>query len=203
MKEKPIFEEVFTSLIQQPGFWLKLLIGGLLSFVPIVNIFAFGYLYRFSRQTRRSGQVNLPEWSDWPGLFKDGLRFAVVWLAYWLLPILLAMAISGVLRSLGLGALSYLLFSVVFLLSSVLFSSALYRLQMRSDFRDLLDVVLIMRMTCMNFLRFIIPALVFLGIFALALPIYGFALFGGFLLLIAYTGLCYRAVEHRAVEHRA
>lgn len=198
MKEKPIFEEVFTRLVQLPGFGLKLLIGGLLSFVPIVNIFAFGYLYRFSRRTRRTGQLSLPEWDDWSGLFMDGLKFAVVWLAYWLLPLLLASVISGVLGGLGLGALSYLLFSVVLLLSPVLFSSALYRLQMRSNFKDLLDVGLIIRMTYMELSRFIIPAFVFLGVFALALPIYGFAVFGGFLLLIAYTGLCYRSIEHRA-----
>jgi hypothetical protein len=198
MKEKPIFEEVFARLIRQPGFGLKLLTGGLLSFVPIVNIFAFGYLYRLSRQTRRTGQLNLPEWGDWRELFMDGLKFAVVWLAYWLLPILLAMAVSGVLVGLGLGALSYLLFSAVFVLSPVLFSSALYRLQMRAEFKDLLDVPLIMRMTFMELPRLIIPALTFLGVFALALPLYGFALFGGFLILIAYTGLCYREMEHRA-----
>ena len=197
MKEKPIFEEVFARLIQQPGFGLKLLIGGLLSFVPILNIFAFGYLYRFARSTRRSGQLSLPEWNDWSGLFLDGLKFAVVWLAYWLLPLLLASALSGVLFGLGLGALAYMLFASVFLLSPVLFSSALYRLQMRSDFKDLLDVTLIIRMAYMELPRFIIPALAFLGIFALALPIYGFALFSGFLLLIAYTGLCYRSMEHR------
>jgi hypothetical protein len=197
MKEKPIFEEVFTQLIRQPDFWLKVLIGGLLSFVPIVNFFAFGYLYRFSLQARRTGQLNLPEWNDWAGLFADGLKFAVVWLAYWLLPLLLALLVSSIFGGLGLAALSYLLLSSVFLISPVLFSSALYRLQMRSDFKDLLDVVLIIRMSYMEFSRFILPALVFLGICALALPIYGFALFAGFLLLIAHTGLCYRAIEHR------
>ena len=197
MKEKPIFEEVFTQLIRQPDFWLKVLIGGLLSFVPIVNFLAFGYLYRFSLQARRSGQLSLPEWNDWAGLFADGLKFAVVWLAYWLLPLLLALVVSSVIGGLGLGALSWLLLSSVFLISPVLFSSALYRLQMRSDFKDLLDVVLIIRMTYMEFSRFILPAFVFLGICALALPIYGFALFAGFLLLIAHTGLCYRAIEHR------
>jgi hypothetical protein len=195
MKETPIFEEVFMRLVRQPGFGLKVLIGGLLSFVPVVNIFAFGYLYRFSKLTRKTGQVNLPDWSDWKGLFFDGLRFAVVWVTYWLLPILLALLVSGLLGSFGVGAISYLLLSVVFLLSPVLFSSALYRLQMRSDFKDLLDVSLIVRMTYMELPRFIIPAFVFLGIFALAMPIYGFAVFAGFLMLIAYTGICYRAIE--------
>ncbi len=198
MKETPIFEEVFMRLVRQPGFGLKVLIGGLLSFVPGVNILAFGYLYRFSQRTRKSGQIALPQWEDWQGLFLDGLRFAVAWLVYWLLPVLLALLVSNLLVALGLVALAYLLFSGVFLLSPVLFSAALYRLQMRSDFKDLLDLPLIFRMATMELPRFIIPALVFLGLFALALPLYGFAVFAGFLMLIAYTSLCYRAIEQRS-----
>lgn len=195
MKETPIFEEVFMRLVRQPGFGLKLLIGGLLSFVPIVNIFAFGYLYRFSRKTRKAGQVSLPEWSDWRALFLDGLRFGVVWLAYWLLPIVLMSLISGLLYSIGLSAIAYLVTSITVLISPILFSSALYRLQMRSDFKDLLDVPLIVRMTYMEMPRFVIPAFVFLGVFVLSVPLYGFAVFFGFLMLIAYTGLCYRSLE--------
>lgn len=183
-------------LIRQPGFGLKLLIGGLLSFVPIVNIFAFGYLYRFSRKTRATGHVSLPEWTDWRALFFDGLRFGVVWLAYWLLPIFLMSLLSGLLATIRLGAISYLVISITVLISPILFSSALYRLQMRSDFKDLLDVALIFRMTYIEMPRFVIPAFVFLGIFALSVPLYGFAVFFGFLMLIAYTGLCYRSLEN-------
>ena len=162
MKETPIFEEVFMRLIRQPGFGLELLIGGLLSFVPIVNIFAFGYLYRFSRKTRATGHVSLPEWTDWRALFFDGLRFGVVWLAYWLLPIFLMSLLSGLLATIRLGAISYLVISITVLISPILFSSALYRLQMRSDFKDLLDVALIFRMTYIEMPRFVIPAFVFL-----------------------------------------
>jgi hypothetical protein len=197
MKEKPIFEEVFTVLIRQPDFWLKVLIGGLLSFVPVVNIFAFGYLYRFSHKLRHTGQLSLPEWNDWTGLFADGLKFAVVWLSYWLLPLLVAWGVSSVFSGLGLGALSYLLLSTVLLISPLLLSSALYRLQMRSDFKDLLDVALIIRMTYRQLSGFILPAFVFVGIGAVALPLYGFAWFAGLLLLIAHTALCYRALESR------
>jgi hypothetical protein len=197
MKEKPIFEEVFTVLIRQPDFWLKVLIGGLLSFVPVVNIFAFGYLYRFSHKVRHTGQLSLPEWHDWAGLFADGLKFAVVWLSYWVLPLLLALVVSSIFGGLGLGALSYLLLSSVLLIAPLLLTSALYRLQMRSDFKDLLDVALIIRMTYRQFSRLVLPACVFLGICALALPIYGFPLFAGFLLLIGYTALCYRSMESR------
>ncbi|MGJ8652946.1 MAG: DUF4013 domain-containing protein [Opitutaceae bacterium] len=196
MKETPIFEEVFKHLIHQPRLGLKVLIGGLLSFVPGLNIFAFGYLYRFSNQARRTGQIRLLEWSDWHGLFVDGLRFAVAWLAYWLLPILLALALSTALSQVGLGAISYLVLSVVFLLSPIVFSSALYRLQMNDDFKDLLDVALILRMCYAKFFTFLVPAFVFMGIFALSMSLYGFAIFFGFLMLTAYTSIYYRALEH-------
>jgi len=195
MKETPIFEEVFNRLIKLPGFWGKLLIGGLLSFVPIVNIFAFGYLYRVSRSVRKLGEPVLPAWGDWSNLFMDGLRFAVVWLAYWLLPLVIAAGLAWLMALIGLGALSNLFFLSVLLISSVLFSSALYRYNMRKDFKDLLDVALIARMTWMEFPRLLIPAFVFLGIFAFLLPFYGFALFAGFLLLITYMSLRYRSLE--------
>ncbi|MGC6424759.1 MAG: DUF4013 domain-containing protein [Lentimonas sp.] len=191
----PIFEEGVMRLIRQPGFWLKLLIGGLLSFIPVVNFFAFGYLYRFSRAIRNSGQVTLLAWDDWQGLFMDGLRFAVVWHCYWLLPILLMAGLSWLLSAIGLGAVAYITLSVTFLISSILFCSALYRLQMCSDFKELLDVPLIVRMTYLGMPRFIIPAFVFLGVFAFSIPFYGFAVFFGFLMLIAHTSLCFRAIE--------
>lgn len=195
MKETPIFEEVFYRLIKLPGFWVKFLIGGLLSFVPIVNFFAFGYLYRLSRSVRKSGQPVLPAWEDWAALFRDGLRFAVVWLAYWLLPVLLAILISWLMTFVYVGALANLFFLTAVLLSTVLFSSALYRYNMRKDFKDLLDVSLILRMTGMELPRLIVPAFVFLGVLVLFLPFYGFAIFGGFLLLITHTSLRYRSIE--------
>lgn len=197
MKETPIFEEVFSRMLGLPGFWLKVFVGGLLSFVPVVNIFAFGYLLRLCREARRSGRVVLPDWDDWSGLFMDGLKFAVVWLAYWLLPILLAGAISSVIGAVGLKALSWLIFALAFLLAPILFSSALYRFSRRNNLEDLLDVVLIIRMSYGAFPRFIIPALAFVGIFAVAAPLYGFAVFFGFVVLIAHTTLSFRAIEQR------
>ena len=191
----PIFEEVLNGLIKLPGFGVKFLIGSLLSFVPIVNIFAFGYLYRLSRAVRKSGQPALPAWNDLPGLFLDGLRFAVVWLVFWLLPILLASLIAWLMPFVYLGALSSIFFLTSVLLSTVLFSSALYRYNMRRNFKDLLDILLIFRMTRMEMSRLILPGFAFLGFLVLLKPFYGFAIFGGFLLLITYTSLRYRSIE--------
>ncbi|MBC8189499.1 MAG: DUF4013 domain-containing protein, partial [Puniceicoccaceae bacterium] len=134
MKETPIFEEVFNRLIKLNGFWVQWLIGGLLSFVPIVNVFAFGYLYRMSRAVRTSGHPVLPPWVDWSGLFMDGLRFGVVWLLYWLLPLMLAAGITWFLPEMGLGAASDGFFLTAILMSIVLFFSAPFTYNKRQDF---------------------------------------------------------------------
>ena len=195
MKEMPIFEEVANRLIKLPGLGVNFLIGGLLSFVPIVNVFAFGYLYRLSRAVRKSGQPALPAWNDWSGLFLDGLRFAVIWLVFWFLPILLASLIAWLMPFIYLGALTGIFFLTSVLLSTLLFSSALYRYNMRRNFKDLLDLMLIFRMTRMELPRLIVPGFVFLGFLVLLQPFYGFAIFGGFLILITYMSLRYRSME--------
>ncbi|WP_269523214.1 DUF4013 domain-containing protein [Coraliomargarita parva] len=198
MKETPIFEEVQRQLIRQPKFTLKVVIGGLLSFIPVVNILAFGYLYRFTSQLRRSGQPALPEWNEWQGLFLDGLRFGAVWVLFWLLPVLLASGLSSLMAILHVGALGYLIFMSVCLCAPLFFSAALYRLQMRSDFKDLLDLSLIARMTWTLLPRYIVPALALLGFSVLLLPLYGLALFAGFLGVLAFTSLCYRQIERQS-----
>ena len=195
MKGMPIFEEVFNRLIKLPRFGVKFLIGGLLSFVPIANIFAFGYLYRLSRGIRKSNQPFLPEWKDWSGLFRDGLHFAVVWILYWIFPILLASSIAWLTPLVYLHALTNIFFLIAVLLSTILFCSALYRYNMRKDFKDLLNVSLIFRMTAMELPRLILPGFAFLGLVVLLQPFYGFAIFGGFLLLISYTSLRFRSIE--------
>lgn len=199
-KETPIFEEVLRSLLKSPGLWQKLLVGGLLSFIPVVNLLAFGYLFRVSRSVRASGRPSLPDWQlrdDWRGLLFDGLRFAVVWLAFWLLPVLLAVLVSWLVTLVFLGALTNVFFCSAVLYATVLFSSALYRYNMRKDFNDLLDLNLIFRMTWMELPRLLIPLFFFLGLLLWLLPFYGFSFFGGFLVLITYTGLRYRSIEER------
>jgi hypothetical protein len=196
-REKPIFEEVFRQLIHQPQFWVKLLIGGGLSFIPLVNIFALGYLYRFSSQLRRTGQIRLPEWNDWQGLFLDGIRFVLVWLAYWILPLILVIIPSFMFFSLGLFIPGYLILSATLLVASILFCSALYRFHMNPDYRTLFNAREIVRMGYVCFEACMLPVLVVAGICAVILPLYGIAFFAGFLLLITQSNLYYRSLELR------
>ena len=149
--EMPIFEEVCSRVLRQPRFWMKMFVGGLLSFLPGLNLFAFGYLYRISHLAQTRGLVALPEWSDWRGLFFDGIKFAVVWLIYWLLPLLLALGVSALFAMIGFGALAYTIVSIMFVFSPIVFGAALYRFNHRGDFSDLLDVILIIRMSYLAF----------------------------------------------------
>ena len=197
MREKPIFEEVSKQLVRQPQFWIKWLIGGSLSFIPVANIFAFGFLYRFSMQLRRTGNIRLPEWDDWKGLFTDGLKFGLIWLVYWFLPLGFAHILSTLFSSLGLQFLAYITMTITFFVTSIIFCSALYRFHMNPNFRTLLEIGYILRMSRVGFEAYVLPMLVFSGIFALALPLYGIAFFTGFLLLITQLNSYYRFFELR------
>jgi len=195
MRKKLIFEDVANELVFQPQFLVKLLVGGVLSFVPGVNILAFGYLYRFSVQLRRTGRVVLPDWKDWSGLFSDGLKFGAIWVVYWLLPLLVALLVAKGLFSIGFFVLGYLLVSATFFVASTLFCSALYRFHMNPEYSTLLEVGRIARMSLAGLYAYILPILAFAGVFILLLPLYGFVFFAGFLLLITQLNSCYRSFE--------
>ncbi len=70
-----------------PGWTNRLLVGTVLlwvgMFVPLVpTVFVFGYMVRVARQVIRGEPLALPEWNDWSRLGLDGLRAAVIGLAY-------------------------------------------------------------------------------------------------------------------------
>ena len=54
-------------------------------------------------------------------------------------------------------------------------------------------------MTWAKMPNFIIPALVFLGLFAFRFPLYGFVDFFGFLMLVVNTTPCFQRIEHPGV----
>ncbi len=72
----------FTYMLQQPGGVGKLVIGGLLLFVPIFGwAVVAGYMIRTLRKVA-AGDDSLPEWTDWGGLFVTGLLVWVGGLIY-------------------------------------------------------------------------------------------------------------------------
>ena len=103
----PSLEAVCARLFGRPGWIPKVLLGGGLSFVPVLNLFALGYLMVYGRRLRRSQQLDLPEWSemDWPSLFIDGLRMLSLLFCFGGVPLLVGWVVSLLLFFITFGIL--------------------------------------------------------------------------------------------------
>ncbi len=59
----------------------KLVIGVILSIIPIVNFLAFGFELKCAKSAMGK-KFELPEWKDWGGLFVKGLLAVVIGIVY-------------------------------------------------------------------------------------------------------------------------
>lgn len=60
----------------------KVLIGGLLNIVPVINFLSIGYAYRVFRKAFGRQETDLPEWENWGELFLQGLIVFLIALIY-------------------------------------------------------------------------------------------------------------------------
>ncbi len=72
----------------------KLLIGGILNIIPIVNLIASGYIMKAAKGTMKK-KNDLPEWEDWSNLFTTGLIVAVIGFIYMIPAMVLLVAGFG------------------------------------------------------------------------------------------------------------
>jgi len=70
----------------------KMLIMGVVSVVPIVNLAGMGYMVEGIRRVSRGDDESMPDWDNFGGYFMDGLRIAVTAMVY-ALPIFLALGV--------------------------------------------------------------------------------------------------------------
>ena len=80
--------------------WIKkILIGGILLIIPIINFIIGGYYIKTLRGSIE-GKLGLPEWDDWGDLFVKGLMVAIIGFIYSLIPlIVLFVSIGGVITA--------------------------------------------------------------------------------------------------------
>lgn len=75
----------FTYVFEDPKWMMKVLIGGIVLLIPIVNFAVYGYMLTTLKNVA-DGQANpLPEWSDFGAHFMKGL-YAAVGVIVYLLP---------------------------------------------------------------------------------------------------------------------
>ena len=80
--------------------WIKkILIGGILLIIPIINFIIGGYYIKTLRGNIE-GKPGLPEWDEWGDLFITGLMVAIIGFIYMLIPlIVLFVSIGGALTA--------------------------------------------------------------------------------------------------------
>ena len=117
-----IFEEAFKFAFKDRSWILKIIIGGVLGLIPIVNlIFLIGYSLAVLKDSVDNKPSVLPEWTDWTDFAKNGLSGLLVLIVY-ALPLIVLGALSTVP---ALGKLFYVLFILLNLLTIPLFALAL------------------------------------------------------------------------------
>jgi VanZ family protein len=72
----------FTYMFQDESWLMKIVIGGILAFIPIVNFMVLGYMVEALKRSADGMDVPLPEWDDFGGKFMKGLMLFVISLVY-------------------------------------------------------------------------------------------------------------------------
>ena len=188
----PSFDAVVRRLFSQPGWTSKALLGGALSFVPIVNFLAFGYLLEYAFRVRGTRDLALPEWNDlgWRDLFFRGLQFTAIFALTFLVPLLAGWLVSRLLDLLTFGILGYLTYAPLGVMAFVappLFLASLHLYVQDGLFADAWNLREVLRLSVAAARPLLIPTLAFWGLMTLGSVLYGFAFFLGSWVLIAYS----------------
>ena len=87
------FERALKFPMDDPDWIKKVVIGAVLSIIPIVNFISIGYVMEFLKNIIDSKE-ELPEWDGFGGKFVKGLVAVVIYIIYMLVPMIIA-AIFG------------------------------------------------------------------------------------------------------------
>jgi hypothetical protein len=90
----------FTFVFDDEDWIKKILIGGIVTIIPIVNFIAIGYGLRVLRNVARGDAKPLPEWDDWGGDFVKGAMVFVAGIIY-ALPIIVLSIISAIITAIA------------------------------------------------------------------------------------------------------
>lgn len=72
----------FKYMFEDEGWIMKVVIGGILGIIPIVNFITLGYMVEVIRQVSNGQELPLPDWEDFGGKFMKGLMVVIGYLIY-------------------------------------------------------------------------------------------------------------------------
>jgi len=93
------FAKAFTYVFDDEDWVKKVLIGGILSLIPIVNLVTVGYWLKVLKNVAEGAAKPLPEWDDFGDYFVKGLM-SVLASMIWAIPIILLGAVTAALSAL-------------------------------------------------------------------------------------------------------
>ncbi len=85
----------FSYMFQDDDWIKKILIGGVVGVIPIVNFAAIGYMIQIIRNVREGQELPLPEWDEFGKYFVDGLWVFLIFLV-WMIPIIVVACLQGI-----------------------------------------------------------------------------------------------------------
>jgi len=113
----------FTHMFEDESWIMKIVVGGILLFIPIVNFMVLGYMVEALKRSADGMDVPLPEWDDFGGKFMKGLMLLLIGVVY-TIPIWLVGCVLWVLLFVAGAAESDTLLNLVGLVSTC--ASCLY-----------------------------------------------------------------------------
>lgn len=193
-------EKITWRIWESEGIGKALLIGGLLFYIPVINLLLLGYLGCWVRKLVLHEGMELPEWRDGRSIFRQTLRVIGPFAAWVLLPCILAglliWALVGLLVFLNLdlfaSTVAWLPLAVVAVLSPPAFTVSLLRYYKSRNLREAFLVPEIMHEVLHHLRACLFPLFQFYGILAIGTPLIGFAAFLAALPLFAQLILVMR-----------
>ena len=73
---------LITYMFEDENWIMKIVIGGILGIIPIVNFMVIGYMLEALKRSVDGMDIPLPEWDDFGGKFMKGLVVFVIGLVY-------------------------------------------------------------------------------------------------------------------------
>ena len=93
----------FSYMMEDPNWIMKIVIGGIVSLIPIVNFAAWGYMLTVMRNVAEGHPTPLPEWGEFGAHFMKGL-YAFVGILVYFLPVIIISCCVGILGAVAGGA---------------------------------------------------------------------------------------------------
>lgn len=93
--------KAFGFVFEDEKWITKVLIGGLLIWIPVVNFAVFGYMLTVAENVSRGVARPLPEWSNFGDLFMRGLNYFIITLVYQIPTLIVACIVGSIAAGFG------------------------------------------------------------------------------------------------------